>query len=73
MTQNLQPFLTAARLGQIQQVTEMTWGLSGAAVYGVTTQAGEFILRLNVTPRNNDGFAHGLRAQRLAAEQGLAP
>lgn len=73
MTQNLQPFFTAARLGDISQAAPMTMGLSGASVYAVTTEVGEFILRLNVTARNDNTFTQALFAQRLAAEQNLAP
>jgi len=73
MTQNLQPFFTAAGLGDIHQVASMTMGLSGADVYAATTERGEFILRLNVTTRNSDTFIQALLGQRLAAEQGLAP
>lgn len=73
MTQNLQLFFTSAKLGNIRQITPLTMGLSGAGVYAVTTEVGEFILRQNVTPRNSDTFAQALSAQRLAAEQNLAP
>lgn len=73
MTQNLQLFFTAAKLGAISQATPITMGLSGAGVYAVTTEVGEFIFRLNVPTRNDDTFTQALFAQRLAARQNLAP
>ena len=73
MTETLQPYFTTAGLGTIRQVAPLTIGLSGAGVHGVTTEKGEFILRMNMTPRNSATFALALYAQRLVADHGLAP
>lgn len=64
-------FFPVARFGAVKAVTAVTTGLSAAGVYGVTTDAGEFFLRLH--PAGRSGFAEMLAAQSLAAEQGIAP
>ena len=68
---NPESFFPVARFGAVKAVTAVTTGLSAAGVYGVTTDAGEFFLRLH--PAGRSGFAEMLAAQRLAAEQGIAP
>ncbi len=64
-------FFPFARFGAVKAVTAVTAGLSAAGVYRVTTDAGEFFLRLHAMGRS--GFAEMLVAHRLAAEQGIAP
>ena len=68
---NPESFFPVARFGAVKAVAAVTTGLSAAGVYGVTTDAGEFFLRLH--PAGRSGFAEMLAAQRLAAEQGIAP
>jgi aminoglycoside phosphotransferase (APT) family kinase protein len=63
-------FFPAARFGAIRSVTPVSVGLSGAGVYAVATESGEFFLRLN-TP--DAAFARMLAAYRAAAAQGIAP
>jgi hypothetical protein len=64
-------FFPASRFGAIRSVTSVTAGLSGAGVYAVVTEAGEFFLRLHAA--ESGGFTEMVRAQRLAAERGIAP
>ncbi len=64
-------FFPVARFGAVKTVTPVTGGLSGAGVYAVTTEAGEFFLRLHAGGR--EGFDEMLAAQRLAAKEGIAP
>ena len=68
---NPESFFPVARFGAVKAVTAVTTGLSAAGVYGVSTDAGEFFLRLH--PACRSGFVEMLAAQRLAAEQGIAP
>jgi len=69
--ENLQSFFPPTRFGSIKAVTPATAGLSGAGVYAVTTDAGEFFIRLHRADLG--GFSAAVAAQRLAAEQGIAP
>jgi aminoglycoside phosphotransferase (APT) family kinase protein len=64
-------FFPVERFGAVKAVVPVTAGLSAAGVYMVSTDAGEFFLRLHAVGRN--GFGEQLTAQRLAAEQGIAP
>jgi aminoglycoside phosphotransferase (APT) family kinase protein len=64
-------FFPGERFGAVKTVTPVSGGLSGAGVYAVTTEAGEFFLRLSVAGR--EGFDEMLAAQRLAAKEGIAP
>ena len=68
---NPESFFPVARFGSVKAVTAVGPGLSAAGVYGVATDAGEFFLRLHAASRS--GFTEMLAAQRLAAEQGIAP
>jgi Ser/Thr protein kinase RdoA (MazF antagonist) len=68
---NPESFLSFARFGAVKAVTPVTAGLSAACVYEVTTDAGDFFLRLHAAGRT--GFHEMLAAQRLAAERGIAP
>lgn len=68
---NPESFFPVARFGAVKAVTAVTAGLSAEGVYGVTTDAGEFFLRLH--PAGRSGFAEMVAAQRLAAEQSIAP
>lgn len=64
-------FFPAERFGAVKSVTPVSGGLSGAGVFAVTTEAGEFFLRRNAP--GQDGFGTMLAAQRLAAKAGVAP
>jgi aminoglycoside phosphotransferase (APT) family kinase protein len=69
--QDLQSLFPPTRFGSIRAVTPITAGLSGAGAYAVTTDRGEFFIRLQRADQS--GFANAVAAQRLAAMQGLAP
>jgi len=69
----LQHFLPVAILGEINTLTPIRQGLSGAGVYAVTTDTGEYVLRLQ-GQRVDDSFwkQHILILSR-AAEMEVAP
>jgi len=67
----LESFFPVARFGAVKAVTAITSSLSAAGVYSVTTEKGEFFLRLHAVGLS--GFAEMVAAQKLAAAQGLAP
>lgn len=64
-------FFPIDRFGSIKAVVPISVGLSGAGVFAVTTDTGEYFLRLNAAGRT--GFGEMLVALRLAAEEGIAP
>src|ERR1700722_14745615 len=65
------PFFPSARFGDVHSVASISPGLSGAAVYSVATDVGDFVLRLEGADAPHwESFA---RANRLAAEHGIAP
>jgi aminoglycoside phosphotransferase (APT) family kinase protein len=59
-----------APVGPVTAIRPITMGLSGAAVYAVTSERGELVLR--VQPERGD-WAHQLRLLRRVAEAGVAP
>lgn len=61
------------RVGSITAIAPITTGLSGAAVYAVSSTRGELVLR--VTPERGDAsyWTQQLHVLRLAAERGVAP
>ncbi|MEP6495997.1 MAG: phosphotransferase [bacterium] len=60
------------QFGAITAVTPFSQGMSGAAVYGVTTDSGEFVLRL-VSPKVADRWRGRLAIQQLASAHGVTP
>jgi aminoglycoside phosphotransferase (APT) family kinase protein len=64
-------FFPVEHFGAVKTVIPSSVGLSGAGVYAVTTDAGEYFLRLNVA--GHKGFGEMLAAQRLAAKEGITP
>lgn len=58
--------------GQVEAVRFLSSGLSGAAVYGVTTARGELVLRVQPEHGHGDWLQQLLVMQR-AAERGVAP
>jgi len=64
-------FFPAERFGAVRTVTPVTVGLSGAGVFAVATETGEFFLRLQAP--GGVGRDTLLAAQRLAAAHGIAP
>jgi Ser/Thr protein kinase RdoA (MazF antagonist) len=68
----LAPLLPEEHVGQVQAIQPIAMGLSGAAVYSVSTTRGERVLR--VQPEGEPGlWEQQLRILRRAAERGLAP
>ena len=68
---NPESYFPASRFGAVKMVTPVTAGLSGAGVYAVTTEAGEFFLRIPAA--GVDDLSWMIAAQRLAADRGVAP
>jgi aminoglycoside phosphotransferase (APT) family kinase protein len=64
-------FFASNRFGIVKSVKSMPVGVSAAKVFAVTTEAGEYILRLSMPGREN--FDAMVAAQKLAANQGIAP
>lgn len=64
-------FFPAAQFGDVREFAPITMGLSGAAVYSVTTSTGDFILRIQ--PADRKAWDRTVARQRLAAEHGVAP
>ena len=64
-------FFPAATFGEILALQAITKGLSGAAVYDVTTTKGEYILRIHRGDQASWDKLVGM--YRLASEHGIAP
>jgi aminoglycoside phosphotransferase (APT) family kinase protein len=64
-------FFPPERFGAVKAVVRVSAGLSAAGSYMVSTDAGEFFLRLHAASRG--GFEEMVAAQRLAAARGIAP
>jgi hypothetical protein len=63
-------FFPTNHFGDVRDVLPISPGLSGAAVYSVTTSKGEFILRQG---GDRSVWANGIAMHRLAADHGIAP
>jgi Ser/Thr protein kinase RdoA (MazF antagonist) len=64
--------LLPSRFGQVRSVEEIQVGLSGAEVYGVATDAGDYVLR--IVPMMDPGvWARELVVRRLTSDAGIAP
>jgi aminoglycoside phosphotransferase (APT) family kinase protein len=68
---NPQSYFPVSRFGAVKMVTPVTAGLSGAGTYAVTTDSGEFFLRIPAA--GVDDLSWMIAAQRLAADRGVAP
>src|ERR1017187_6913431 len=71
MTIDPRSFFPADRFGEVGDVLPISVGLSGAAVYSVTTSRGEFVLRVHGGDRS--AWANNVAMHRLAADHGIAP
>jgi len=69
----LLPLLPEELVGVVESVEALTQGLSGAAVYAVTTSRGQFVLRVQARQQDDHYFAQQLHILRLAADAGVAP
>ncbi|MDP9034677.1 MAG: aminoglycoside phosphotransferase family protein [Myxococcota bacterium] len=65
--------LPEEHVGAISAVQPISGGLSGAAVYAVTSTRGDLVLRVNAEGGGTARWAQQLRVLRRAAEQGIAP
>jgi aminoglycoside phosphotransferase len=68
---NPQSYFPVSRFGAVKLVTPITAGLSGAGTYAVTTDSGEFFLRIPAA--GVEDLSWMIAAQRLAADRGVAP
>lgn len=66
-----QSYFPVSRFGAVKIVTPVTAGLSGAGTYAVTTDSGEFFLRIPAA--GLEDLSWMIAAQRLAADRGVAP
>ena len=69
----LQRFFPSERFGELTSVTPIRLGLSGAGVYAATTEAGEYVLRLQGRGTDDSFWAQHLLILRRAAEMEVAP
>jgi aminoglycoside phosphotransferase (APT) family kinase protein len=64
--------LLPSRFGHVRSVAEIQTGLSGAEVLGVSTDAGDYVLRV-VPILDRDLWARELVVRRLTSDAGIAP
>lgn len=64
--------LLPPRFGQVRSVEEIQVGLSGAEVLGVSTDAGDYVLRI-APILDHDLWARELVVRRLTSDAGIAP
>lgn len=69
----LSHLLPEAHVGKVSAVESITLGLSGAAVYAVSSSRGELVLRVHSASDEPARWQQQLRILRLAAERGVAP
>jgi len=69
----LQRFLPGEKLGDVTSITPIRLGLSGAGVYAVTTERGEFVLRLQGRRADDSFWTQHILILRRAAAIGVAP
>ncbi|MEO8564030.1 MAG: phosphotransferase [bacterium] len=60
------------RFGAVRELTPLNDGLSGASVFAVITDTGEYVVRV-LPPHEAAGWERQRTMTRLAAEQGIAP
>jgi aminoglycoside phosphotransferase (APT) family kinase protein len=65
-------YLPADHFGAILDAAPISMGLSGASVYSVVTERGDFVLRVS-PPNQLDGWRRQLAMQRLASAHSIAP
>jgi len=64
--------LLPARFGTVRSVEAIQVGLSGAGVHGVSTDTGDYVLRI-VPVVDHDVWARELVVRRLTSDAGIAP
>ena len=65
--------LPEERVGSVRTIQPIVMGQSGAGVYAVSTDRGEYVLRVQGTMVEASFWAQHLLVQRRAAEAGVAP
>ena len=60
-------------IGDVGAITPIRMGLSGAGVYAVTSERGEYVLRVPGDSEIDDLWPQHIRILRRAAERGVAP
>jgi aminoglycoside phosphotransferase (APT) family kinase protein len=69
----LEHVLPRAIIGDVGAITPIRMGLSGAGVYAVTTDRGEYVLRVQGDDADDDCWSQHLVILRRASELGVAP
>jgi aminoglycoside phosphotransferase (APT) family kinase protein len=69
----LAPYLPAELIGAVRRVESITQGLSGAQVWAVTAETGQYVLRLGDPRRTRAEHEQELLVLRRAADAGIAP
>jgi aminoglycoside phosphotransferase (APT) family kinase protein len=69
----LLPLLPEDRMGVVHTVRPIRGGLSGAQVYAVSTERGEYVLRIQGERTADELWREHVRVLRRAADNGVAP
>jgi aminoglycoside phosphotransferase (APT) family kinase protein len=69
---DLTRLLPADRFGNVRSVTSFPHGLSGAAVYDVATDSGDFVVRV-LDESDDEQWRHRIARLRVVAGAGIAP
>ena len=65
--------IPSATIGELKAITPIRMGLSGAGVYAVTSERGEYVLRVQGDGADDDMWSQHIRILRRAADRGVAP
>ena len=65
--------IPSAIIGEVTAITPIGMGLSGAGVYAVTSDRGEYVLRVQGAGVGDDFWSQHVRILRRAAARGVAP
>jgi aminoglycoside phosphotransferase (APT) family kinase protein len=65
--------MPVAVIGEVSAITPIRMGLSGAGVYAVTSDRGEYVLRVQDSGTDDSFWSQHLLILRRAAERGVAP
>ena len=65
--------LLPSTIGEVSAITPIRMGLSGAGVYAVTSDRGEYVLRVQGHLADDDFWSQHIRILRRASERGVAP
>jgi aminoglycoside phosphotransferase (APT) family kinase protein len=65
-------YLPAERFGDVREIVPISVGLSGAGVYAVSAESGEYVLRI-IPSHETESWTRQITVMRLASEHGIAP